>query len=144
SVLATVDLCVTPRAPRPALFPYTTLFRSVDVVLLGGAGETVRGERGDVGGGPRARHGGRGAPPAGGQRPLLQAPAAAAQARGQRSEEHTSELQSRENLVCRLLLEKKTNNGIRAFLPDPNLRRHPAERDHHLHTQREAHQEPAA
>src|SRR5690606_29956331 len=83
SVLATVDLCVTPRAPRPALFPYTTLFRSVDVVLLGGAGETVRGERGDVGGGPRARHGGRGAPPAGGQRPLLQAPAAAAQARGQ-------------------------------------------------------------
>src|SRR2546429_6656043 len=69
------------RPPRSTLFPYTTLFRSLC--------------RRDP-----ARQRGRAAP-AGAQ--VLQLPAAA----HGRSEEHTSELQSRLHLVCRLLLEKK-------------------------------------
>src|SRR2546430_12424338 len=83
------------RPPRSTLFPYTTLFRSecaprrprrVDPVR--GAGRTPHRE-------PAAGH----------------APAHAA--RGvSRSEEHTSELQSQSNLVCRLLLEKKKNNTV--------------------------------
>src|SRR3712207_7549196 len=85
------------RPPRSTLFPYTTLFRSADQDLLGEA-ETLAG-RGLAGG---QRHvvvadAGRGAAEAG----LLDRPHAV------RSEEHTSELQSRQYLVCRLLLEKK-------------------------------------
>src|SRR2546430_7352992 len=90
------------RPPRSTLFPYTTLFRSA-----------------------------RGAPPDGRAGPG--APAVHARASGEhvharaledtrvragdgrapagRSEEHTSELQSQSNLVCRLLLEKKKNNN---------------------------------
>src|SRR2546430_9355037 len=67
------------RPPRSTLFPYTTLFRSHRPPLLS------RGPR------PRDRRTPRPTPPA---------PRA-------RSEEHTSELQSQSNLVCRLLLEKK-------------------------------------
>src|SRR5256885_10482441 len=67
------------RPPRSTLFPYTTLFRSLRAVL-----DRVRA-----------------------QDELRQAPAAADL--GTRSEEHTSELQSPCNLVCRLLLEKKKN-----------------------------------
>src|SRR2546427_2597963 len=77
------------RPPRSTLFPYTTLFRSCD--------------------GGRARWGeglavGRldGQADAG----AAKAPGATARA-NRRSEEHTSELQSQSNLVCRLLLEKK-------------------------------------
>src|SRR2546430_17553231 len=67
------------RPPRSTLFPYTTLFRSHRGVVSGcaGGGGVHRGW-----GGARGRAGGR-------------------------SEEHTSELQSQSNLVCRLLLEKK-------------------------------------
>src|SRR2546430_7301319 len=68
------------RPPRSTLFPYTTLFRSIAVVIEvvhdDASGHTVNIEskgRGDI----------------------------------HRSEEHTSELQSQSNLVCRLLLEKK-------------------------------------
>src|SRR5260370_1979128 len=68
------------RPPRSTLFPYTTLFRSV---LLLQARAAAHGERD---GGHDRRH---------------------AAAGGDRSEEHTSELQSHLNLVCRLLLEKK-------------------------------------
>src|SRR2546430_4746970 len=77
------------RPPRSTLFPYTTLFRSacVDVVGAGGV-EAVDVERG-AGGAPPTEP----AQQLGRQRP--------------RSEEHTSELQSQSNLVCRLLLEKK-------------------------------------
>src|SRR3712207_8324515 len=87
------------RPPRSTLFPYTTLFRSA---LVAGARKPrhpragrARPERGDN----RVRAG-RPAADGGGPRP-----------RGacRRSEEHTSELQSRQYLVCRLLLEKKTN-----------------------------------
>src|SRR3712207_7182673 len=85
------------RPPRSTLFPYTTLFRSHRAPPRDALG-------GDPGGGARrVRDGGarlRGAPAA--RRPDVR-PAL------QRSEEHTSELQSRQYLVCRLLLEKKKN-----------------------------------
>src|SRR3712207_7070204 len=94
------------RPPRSTLFPYTTLFRSRSEVPLGDAecGEALadRGVAGvrdvdpvdavgpgaELDEGPRHRH----------DRPELVL---------DRSEEHTSELQSRQYLVCRLLLEKK-------------------------------------
>src|SRR5260370_7766955 len=70
------------RPPRSTLFPYTTLFRSP-------AARAAAAER------PR-----RARPPGGASRGIRRR-------RDQRSEEHTSELQSHLNLVCRLLLEKK-------------------------------------
>src|SRR5207237_7192636 len=75
------------RPPSSTLFPYTTLFRSEDLLahwVADGEGlaEIV---------------------------PARQVP---------RSEEHTSELQSHLNLVCRLLLEKKTQRGQQATLDD--------------------------
>src|SRR2546426_7004542 len=76
------------RPPRSTLFPYTTLFRS----LLGEASARVRG--------PERAAAHRRARP---RRP-------------RRSEEHTSELQSPCNLVCRLLLEKKKKKkGLHTF-----------------------------
>src|SRR5690242_21105607 len=75
------------RPPRSTLFPYTTLFRSP----LTGPGRPPGSGRGTCGSAP-----GRG-PRAAPRRGL----------RASRSEEHTSELQSHVNLVCRLLLEKK-------------------------------------
>src|SRR3712207_7992359 len=95
------------RPPRSTLFPYTTLFRSehedpserVDHVIEHGAGdvgEVVREEHA-----PREeRQRDRGGHP---EDDRVDALAAV----GGRSEEHTSELQSRQYLVCRLLLEKK-------------------------------------
>src|SRR5690349_23482564 len=99
------------RPPRSTLFPYTTLFRSrrgqqlaadihqrgaslglngvVDAALDGVAGEDQHED------GEKAER----------QRDERAVPEGEAQA--QRSEEHTSELQSRRDLVCRLLLEKK-------------------------------------
>src|SRR2546429_3033196 len=83
------------RPPRSTLFPYTTLFRSRLQFLL----ERCHTEVGGIG----LLVGGRG----GGQRPF-QLPLLLAIVRFVlRSEEHTSELQSRLHLVCRLLLEKK-------------------------------------
>src|SRR2546427_3337187 len=75
------------RPPRSTLFPYTTLFRSGTVWRAG-----RRRDRLLACGAPGPGHGGA-------QPGRTQAPA--------RSEEHTSELQSQSNLVCRLLLEKK-------------------------------------
>src|SRR5207302_11144863 len=91
-----------PPPPRPTLFPYTTLFRSVAgrciAQPLGVACEQC------VSAASRQRPPcllvDAGSVPA---QPLVQRK----QCRYHRSEEHTSELQSRENLVCRLLLEKK-------------------------------------
>src|SRR2546430_10452514 len=83
------------RPPRSTLFPYTTLFRSRSphVVSLGAARPPQRRahspEHGDRVHQDAAHR--RGDPPL-------------------RSEEHTSELQSQSNLVCRLLLEKKNTN----------------------------------
>src|SRR5947207_8452572 len=88
--------------PKPTLFPYTTLFRSrcdfggdADPLLFGAANERDRATRGHV----AQMH-----VPAGeaGQQHVASV----------RSEEHTSELQSHSDLVCRLLLEKKKNNHI--------------------------------
>src|SRR5688572_31270493 len=77
------------RPPRSTLFPYTTLFRSQDLRRL-----VVWPDR------PRARP-----DPARGRMEL--GPHQVVLGGDQRSEEHTSELQSQSNLVCRLLLEKK-------------------------------------
>src|SRR5690606_41905272 len=91
------------RPPRSTLFPYTTLFRS-----NAGYRRGRHGNQGMVAAGkpaPAHRRGRRGGLPC-----LRAAWLAGAVAAGARSEEHTSELQSRENLVCRLLLEKKKTN----------------------------------
>src|SRR2546422_6220269 len=76
------------RPPRSTLFPYTTLFRSAGDGELAGPGRPV--QPGEVGGQLFAQ--------------LRDAEVVRVE---QRSEEHTSELQSRLHLVCRLLLEKK-------------------------------------
>src|SRR5256885_8012842 len=81
------------RPPRSTLFPYTTLFRSRrQRPVLGLAGQAVNARRG-----PGHR----------GRRDLQQGAVPAGFRVLHRSEEHTSELQSPCNLVCRLLLEKK-------------------------------------
>src|SRR2546430_6591706 len=83
------------RPPRSTLFPYTTLFRS----HLGGC------ERREPALLCRSR---------GRLDPIVRrCTELARQFAIERSEEHTSELQSQSNLVCRLLLEKKKNNTIR-------------------------------
>src|SRR5687768_18615707 len=84
------------RPPRSTLFPYTTLFRS----RAGGLGQAAPEARGAVPVRGRQR---RRAP---GPRRHGRDVENGAAGRG-RSEEHTSELQSRLHLVCRLLLEKK-------------------------------------
>src|SRR2546427_982413 len=80
------------RPPRSTLFPYTTLFRSVRADLLR---PVARADLGATLPGARSF--------------LLRQHAV-------RSEEHTSELQSQSNLVCRLLLEKKKTNALSAAL----------------------------
>src|SRR3712207_8873594 len=90
------------RPPRSTLFPYTTLFRSLLLAVIVkaelDAAEPLR------------------------ERALIEAretrrPFGAARLRAdvERSEEHTSELQSRQYLVCRLLLEKKTKKNAERF-----------------------------
>src|SRR2546422_6447572 len=90
------------RPPRSTLFPYTTLFRS-------------RSGRG-VGDG-------HGVPSLAGERWRI-----ASRARRGRSEEHTSELQSRLHLVCRLLLEKKNSHP---WTRDPQRREASGNADSH-------------
>src|SRR3712207_8648667 len=88
------------RPPRSTLFPSTTLFRS-------GVRGVVRGARRADGAGLQPPRRARGQGRAVGGDPAVRAGAA----RRPRSEEHTSELQSRQYLVCRLLLEKKKSNA---------------------------------
>src|SRR5687768_18227992 len=83
------------RPPRSTLFPYTTLFRSVVVRIARGDRDRLRGTSGLVGATGEDQVAGRG------------------RRDGDRSEEHTSELQSRLHLVCRLLLEKKKKKNQR-------------------------------
>src|SRR3712207_6929738 len=98
------------RPPRSTLFPYTTLFRSARVhpeksaVSNDRVREEVLAERGRRRHGQRSGDGGR---CGGGDKKRARAGAGAGAGAGlRRSEEHTSELQSRQYLVCRLLLEK--------------------------------------
>src|SRR5688572_31477428 len=91
------------RPPTSTLFPYTTLFRSLlqDVDhLLDGIGLVVEDDDDVVAGVPA-------------RRVVVQVGSALSHVSGHelRSEEHTSELQSQSNLVCRLLLEKKKNEA---------------------------------
>src|SRR5688572_31855049 len=89
------------RPPRSTLFPYTTLFRSSTypgaVESMDGSSSLLNGRRGRMRENtPESAVFHRGA--------LTAIPSSGAD---RRSEEHTSELQSQSNLVCRLLLEKK-------------------------------------
>src|SRR3712207_7718367 len=90
------------RPPRSTLFPYTTLFRSADDP----GSQRPRGPHGCVRGPPLSRG-------AMNLRVAIVDDHALFRAgvRSERSEEHTSELQSRQYLVCRLLLEKKKDIG---------------------------------
>src|SRR3712207_8431127 len=88
------------RPPRSTLFPYTTLFRSTDltgkVVAIFGCGDSESYSDTFCGGMAELYN------------------AAKESGAKVRSEEHTSELQSRQYLVCRLLLEKKNTNAPNA------------------------------
>src|SRR5438034_8872943 len=99
------------RPPRSTLFPYTTLFRSVSMtthmtlLMLRSPGSSRLGHR------PPVRHRQTSRCP----RPLPRSREAS------RSEEHTSELQSHSDLVCRLLLEKKKNKTTNTTGTDHNV-----------------------
>src|SRR5688572_30967147 len=86
------------RPPRPTLFPYTTLFRSPppSVEVLKYLGQLI---------------------------PMLAQACSSyhvvLEGEGFRSEEHTSELQSQSNLVCRLLLEKKKSSRVLPWMNAP-------------------------
>src|SRR5207249_10979115 len=95
-----------PRPPPPStLFPYTTLFRSGGRSPEGGCRTRAAWLAGRGRGSPRRRPGRSGPERTG--RPRRTRWGQAPSSGGPRSEEHTSELQSRFDLVCRLLLEKK-------------------------------------
>src|SRR3712207_8504547 len=108
------------RPPRSTLFPYTTLFRSQVELERGrrprrdgedkprGRADGEQHERGPRLRAPKGRGGLRPRPRR--EEPRVRADAVLRVPTAQRSEEHTSELQSRQYLVCRLLLEKKKNN----------------------------------
>src|SRR2546430_9079770 len=90
------------RPPRSTLFPYTTLFRSSRATAW-----TSTGSSGSASAAGDAK------------RENARAIASNRSISARRSEEHTSELQSQSNLVCRLLLEKKKN---KTPTPVPNAR----------------------
>src|SRR2546430_10135318 len=83
------------RPPRSTLFPYTTLFRSDYPVQTAHARDQSNSRSRDACGLNRC--------------PRSESNPIPARSEASRSEEHTSELQSQSNLVCRLLLEKKKN-----------------------------------
>src|SRR3712207_8084236 len=89
------------RPPRSTLFPYTTLFRSLP----------ARRPRPRAGGGDARGPRGRRTEPAG-RRGVRRGNPDVSEGAEHRSEEHTSELQSRQYLVCRLLLEKKKSDTM--------------------------------
>src|SRR2546429_2468115 len=97
------------RPPRSTLFPYTTLFRSISYTASKSALWTLTRTMA-LGLAPRIRVNAIGPGPT---LPSLRQSPEQFLARCGRSEEHTSELQSRLHLVCRLLLEKKKNTHRR-------------------------------
>src|SRR2546421_2144052 len=90
------------RPPRSPLFPYTTLFRSLKTTPVG-VDWVPAGE------------------PFGGGTVTLPVPLMRTAPPEPRSEEHTSELQSRSDLVCRLLLEKKKEKKERHYIRINNV-----------------------
>src|SRR5690606_39684772 len=97
------------RPPRSTLFPYTTLFRSVPTRRQTLPCEVSPRRRALWRCLPRARCVVTGPSRVGAIRRCSRSRACSLR---RRSEEHTSELQSRENLVCRLLLEKKKRHDV--------------------------------
>src|SRR3712207_7772065 len=99
------------RPPRSTLFPYTTLFRSHEIRQLAHLHRAqlvlAPEQAGGLAGGGLDRR--LGAHPELDEEPEL---VRVASVRHDRSEEHTSELQSRQYLVCRLLLEKKKKQNM--------------------------------
>src|SRR3712207_8439835 len=93
-----------PRPPRSSLFPYTTLFRSPDVPHHAPLAQLFLERLADI---FRAAFFAVDAPADEHVSVVVPDLRAPFRAHGGRSEEHTSELQSRQYLVCRLLLEKK-------------------------------------
>src|SRR3712207_8901078 len=96
------------RPPRSTLFPYTTLFRSAEVDGDDLAAKLMKAQRRCV------------------QPPRCTVQRWRPRRPERRLEEHTSELQSRQYLVCRLLLEKKKHTNVYSMRPDITL--------HLLHT----------
>src|SRR5262249_58108512 len=104
-------LLIIPPPPRSTLFPYTTLFRSLEITSSVGKFDILVNVKG---GGPNGQAGAvrhaiaRGLAKVNAElrKPLKDAGFLTRDSRMKRSEEHTSELQSLTNLVCRLLLEK--------------------------------------
>src|SRR3712207_8148103 len=95
------------RPPRSTLFPYTTLFRSVVAMVGVMAALAMVGYR-------KYLHSAQ----ASEAKAMIQGIRGAEEAyKAERSEEHTSELQSRQYIVCRLLLEKKTILYIQRLPP---------------------------
>src|SRR5258708_12445228 len=92
------------RPPRSTLFPYTTLFRSRDFPAITDATDRPVGSPGRVLNDVVVRD--------------------AVPRDGPRSEEHTSELQSPDHLVCRLLLEKKKTNKTTLYTNTSTTPRH--------------------
>src|SRR5687768_17954990 len=97
-----VVFCMIRRPPRSTLFPYTTLFRSSNIATIGENQSLRRSVIVSVNSGAVTGYVHNAAAPGMGKIGVLVAL--------ERSEEHTSELQSRLHLVCRLLLEKKKNS----------------------------------
>src|SRR3989442_8897548 len=97
------------RPPRSTLFPYTTLFRSLRVLIAVSLSVSVRSFGGFIlVEGEDGQFEDRLAVL---KYKLLDRSVSQAPVQDARSEEHTSELQSRPHLVCRLLLEKKKNKN---------------------------------
>src|SRR2546430_13703303 len=97
------------RPPRSTLFPYTTLFRSPGDHRSLGAGGAAHAERGPDRLGHFQRRDLQFSRPEEGSGSAWSRVSLPDRYRSARSEEHTSELQSQSNLVCRLLLEKKND-----------------------------------
>src|SRR5262245_65980281 len=108
--ISALSFLILRRPPRSTLFPYTTLFRSADLVRGLGDGVLLAFQDHDPGAGALlAQVQGEGEPggAASDDGYVNDAAGVVALALAVRSEEHTSELQSLRHLVCRLLLEKK-------------------------------------
>src|SRR5437016_11543100 len=95
------------RPPRSTLFPYTTLFRSLAWI------EHLSSTRSPI------------------ASPMESSPLPTGSSASRRSEEHTSELQSLTNLVCRLLLEKKKKHESKQVRPRRSARAHRRDCDRH-------------